>query len=368
MNIEIIGGGPAGLYLACSIKQLNPRACVTIHEARHASVHARGLGYTLQHLGIQLLRRLDPDFMAGLFPGGAPIVIREALVKTDAMARTVPFSTGVSVARDTLIHYLTERASALGVTIMHRHAQRQDITNLARESDLVIGADGVNSAVRARYGRRFGARTQALNMHYSWFINESEQERTEACFYAFRAPEGVVMLTSYPLSHTKQITIVEMSETCLNTGQFRDKDPAQAAPYLNRVFSTNGDHMGLRSAGLPWYRFQTNSVDRFHYRNTALVGDAAMAFHYSAGQGVTNAFTMAYTLASCLQRNSTITEALQHYSTASSLALRDAEKKMQARAEWLERIDRHFAQAPEEQLLDLFLQQQEVAEWESSAK
>lgn len=358
MKVAIVGGGPAGLYTACALKRANPRCEVVVYEVRQASVHAMGLGYTLQHLGINLLGRLDPEFMTRLFPDQPPLIIREALYKTDSDTRTLPFSPGFSVERGALVEHLSNLAISLGVNIEHRLIKANDLKRLGNEADLVVGADGVNSVVRERYRSDFGAQSQALNMHYSWFINESPQTRTEACFYAFRAPEGVVMLTSYPLTPHRQVAIVEMSEACLNSGNFRAKAPSQVEGYLSQILSQNGDHMALRAAKLPWYRFQTNSAERLHTHHMALVGDAAMAFHYSAGQGVTNAFTMAFTLAQCLQRNTRLDDALQHYSSASKIALRDAEAKMLARAKWLEQIDTHFQRADETALLDLFLEQQ----------
>lgn len=68
MKISIVGGGPAGLYFACSIKQLKPECQVKVYESQFASINAFGLGYTLQNLGSQLLARLDTDFLADLFP------------------------------------------------------------------------------------------------------------------------------------------------------------------------------------------------------------------------------------------------------------------------------------------------------------
>ncbi len=355
MKVAIIGGGPAGLYAACAIKQARIESDITLFEAQGESLHANGLGYTLQHLGINLLAKIDANFQQHLFTKTPPHHINEALYKTNNDARRLPFSPGISVTRPALLHYLREQMLQVGTQIENRHIDQQDLKIMDNHYDLVIGADGVNSAVRQRYSNKLGANTRPLGLHYSWFINETEQVRTEACFYAFKAPEGVVMLTSYPLTKNRQVVIIEMSEACLSKGNFRGKTPEQAAPYLNQVLSQNGDIMDLQAAGLPWYRFYTNTINSLHFGKFALVGDAAMAFHYSAGQGVTNAFTMAFTLATCLQRNPKLKDALQHYTRASKLALHKAEHLMFRRAHWLENIDTHFAQNADEDLIDLFL-------------
>lgn len=355
MKVAVIGGGPSGLYLANAIKHARRKSEITIFEAQGLSAHSKGLGYTLQQLGINLLNKLDPGFQTRLFANSAPQVINKALYKTHNDSRLLPFTTGFSVSRPALLHYLGEMARNAGIKTIQQCINKQDLNALKKDFDLVIGADGIRSVVREQHARQLGARTETLGLHYSWFINETPQCRTEACFYAFRAPEGVVMLTSYPLTPYRQIVIIEMTEACLNSGKFQGNTPEQAIPYLNSILSQNGDRMALKSAGLPWYRFYTNSIDCLHHRNNALVGDAAFAFHFSSGQGVTNAFTMAFTLARCLQRNESVAQALQHYNHACKLAMGKAEQKMTQRAHWLEQIDHHFAATPDQQLLDIFL-------------
>ena len=87
----------------------------------------------------------------------------------------------------------------------------------------MIGADGVNSVVRRHFSQKFIPNTYAAKLKFSWFINETPQLRKEACFYSFKAPEGVVLMTSYPLTNNKQVVVVEMTDNCLNLGRFSGK-------------------------------------------------------------------------------------------------------------------------------------------------
>ena len=148
MKISIIGGGPAGLYFACSIKSLNPEIKVNVYEARNESVNSFGLGYTLQSLGSALLKRLDDNFLTGLFPNGEPPLITQALFKTNNDSRTFEFSDGFSVTRFELMRYLHQKALSLNVKIKERKITPVDIKRLKKSSDLLVGADGVNSIVK----------------------------------------------------------------------------------------------------------------------------------------------------------------------------------------------------------------------------
>ena len=125
MKISIIGGGPAGLYFACSIKSLNPNFDITVYEARNESVNSYGLGYTLQKLNTVLLSKLDKDYFEALFPSRATPLITHALFKTNYDSRQVDFSDGFSVTRFDLMRYLNNKALSLDIKIKEKKIKRQ---------------------------------------------------------------------------------------------------------------------------------------------------------------------------------------------------------------------------------------------------
>jgi len=356
MKISIIGGGPAGLYFASAIKGLNPAYDVSIYEIRNESVNSFGLGYTLQKLGTDLLELIDPHYFEGLFSVESTPLITKALFRTHNQSKRTDFSEGYSVTRTNLMRYLRENALSKGVTITEQKITPNRLNQLQVASDLLIGADGINSAVRKHYSGKLKTKVKTAKLKFSWFINEAPQVKTEACFYAFQADEGVVMLTSYPLTSNKQVVIIEMTQNCLNKGKFKGKTPKQAVPYLNKILSSNGGLVDLQSANLPWYSFKMNTAENLHYNNVALLGDSAYSFHYSAGQGVTMAFTMAYTLAHCLHKNADIKSGLNHYNQTVQLYMKKPLDVSFSVIQWLENIDQHFQSEKEGDLLRLFMQ------------
>jgi len=355
MNISIIGGGPAGLYFASSVKMLNPSFDVTIYEARNESVNSFGLGYTLQKLNTSLLERLDKNYFKGIFPEGPGPLITDALFKSHNNQRVLDFSDGYSIKRSNLMDYLSAKAHSLGVKVKEKKITLINLKRLQRSSDLLVGADGINSVVRRHYSSKLNAQTKKAKLKFSWFINETEQVRKEACFYSFKAPEGVVMLTSYPLTENKQVVIIEMTDKCQNSGNFKGKSPEQASEYLSEILSQNGDQIQLKSAGLPWYSFIMNTTKKLNHQNVTLIGDAAYSYHYSAGQGVTMAFTMGFTLAQCIQKNTDFSSALNHYNNAVQLFSKKPAKESVMVINWLEKVDHYFESTDDSELLDLFI-------------
>lgn len=354
MKISIIGGGPAGLYFACSIKSLNPNIKVTVYEARNESVNSFGLGYTLQSLGAALLERLDKHYFKALFPNDATPLITQALFKTNHDSRIFDFSEGFSVTRFELMRYLHEKALALDVKIKERKITPADVKRLKKSSDLLVGADGVNSIVKRNFKKNFQPHVHTAKLKFSWFTNETSQIRKEACFYTFQAPEGVIIMTSYPLTDNKQVVIIEMSNQCADSGKFKGKSPKEAIPYLNEILSSNGDNIDLTPANLPWYAFKMNTTQNLSYENVTLIGDGAMSFHYSAGQGLTSAFSMGYTLANCLHKNQDITMALKHYEQSLGPLFEKPCIQSLKSIRWFENIDSHFQNTAKTEWLEHF--------------
>lgn len=368
MRISIVGAGPAGLYFACYLKTFKPDFEITIFEAKHESMNDFGIGYTLQKLDTILLERMDANFYQHLFCNEVTPTITQALFKTNNQERTLPFSEGFSVTREQLLEYLMNKATSLGVTITNKKVLPKELPQLQNDFDLVLAADGISSIARELYKDELETKEHKAKLKFSWFTNKTEQERTEACFYAFNSAEGVILLTSYPLTKNKQAVVIEMTDSCLDSGELKGKEPTQAIPYLNKLLSENGDEISLIPANLPWYTFKMNTVGKLYHDNLALIGDAAYSFHYSAGQGVTTSFSMAYTLAQCLLKNSNINLALAHYNHSINLLLTEPAKKSLRHMEWFENIDQHFRITDSQHWLDLFLQKDEFGQFKKTNK
>ena len=140
LRIAIVGGGPAGLYLAILLKKADRAAEVQVLE-RNAPDATFGWGVVFSEETLGALRDADPE---------------THLEITDTFARwnrlDIRFggrelrSTGHSfsaIARTRLLEILQRRASGLGVELEFG-VEMEELP----EADLVVGADGANSLVR----------------------------------------------------------------------------------------------------------------------------------------------------------------------------------------------------------------------------
>src|SRR6201993_1549823 len=151
MKIACLGGGPAGLYFAISMKLRDAGHDVTVFE-RNRPDDTFGWGVVLSNETLENLADNDP-VSAG--------EIRRQFAYWDDIAvhyrgeRIVSTGHGFSgIARKTLLLLLQERAKELGAKLRFQ----TEIANagaLAKDYDLVIAADGLNSKTRGEFAQVF---------------------------------------------------------------------------------------------------------------------------------------------------------------------------------------------------------------------
>src|SRR5688500_4928485 len=144
MRVACLGGGPAGLYLAISMKRRQPAHEIVVVE-RNTPHDTFGWGVVLSDETLDNLDRNDPVSAAA---------IRASFVYWDDIAvhyRGQVMRSGghgfCGIGRRRLLNVLQDRARDLGVELRFE----TEIVKLAswRDWDLVVGADGINSKVRS---------------------------------------------------------------------------------------------------------------------------------------------------------------------------------------------------------------------------
>ena len=151
MRILCLGGGPAGLYFAISMKLRDPRHEVTVLE-RNAADATFGWGVVLSDDALGNMARNDP---------ASTETIRRHFAYWDDIAvihggvRTVSGGHGFSgIGRMLLLRSLHDRARELGVE-MRFSTSFTSAEEFRRDFDLVVGCDGINSVVREEYRHVF---------------------------------------------------------------------------------------------------------------------------------------------------------------------------------------------------------------------
>src|SRR5207302_1568453 len=144
MKINIIGGGPAGMYFAILMKKAKAAHDITIYE-RNGPNDTFGWGVVFSGRTLANLREADEVSHAEITRDF------EAWDNVDVVHGDQKISIhgnrSSGIARLRLLNILQKRCEELGVRI-HFHREISDVDALSSQSDLVVGADGVNSRVR----------------------------------------------------------------------------------------------------------------------------------------------------------------------------------------------------------------------------
>ena len=151
MKIMCLGGGPSGLYFAISMKLRDPAHQVTVIERNRAN-DTFGWGVVLSDEALSRMQKNDPvstDAIRGNFSYWDDI----AVVRGDQ--RTVSGGHGFAgIGRRLMLSILQERAAALGVDLRYE-TEFKSAEEYRQDYDLVVGCDGINSAVRRDYAQAF---------------------------------------------------------------------------------------------------------------------------------------------------------------------------------------------------------------------
>jgi anthraniloyl-CoA monooxygenase len=246
------------------------------------------------------------------------------------------------LSRHRLLHILQERALALGIELSFEH-EVADIDQL-RAADLVIAADGVNSAVRARYAEHFGPRIDVRPNRFVWLGTTRPFEAFT--FYFREDAHGLWRVHAYQYEDGHATFIVEArEETWQKTGLAED-DEDGAAAFCEALFAEELDGHPLLKNRSVWRQFPTVSNERWHHENVVLLGDAAHTAHFSVGSGTRIAMLDGIALTDALSAGSDLGTALTAYEAERRPAVESLQRAAQASLQWFEDTERYMELAP----------------------
>ncbi len=300
MKIEVLGGGPAGLYASILIKKSFPSAQIHVTE-RNAPTDTFGFGIVLSDETLENLRRADePSYrnIARSFAYWDDIYVhyKQHVMKSGGHG----FS---GLRRLNLLSILQIRAAQLGIGIDYQTAAPA-IDEVAREADLVIAADGINSAVREQWQQHFKPATELRTNKFCWLGADME---LPGFTYAFKENEhGIWNLHAYMFTKpgdAPQCTFVlETTDAAFNSAGLAVDDEARTAAYCEALFANVLNRHQVLTNRSHWRNFPTIKCEKWQHENVVLLGDAAHTAHWSIGSGTKLALEDAIALNASLQR------------------------------------------------------------------
>ncbi len=351
MRIAIVGGGPGGLYFAALAKQLNPAHEITVWE-RNAADDTFGFGVVFSDETLGGIEHADPAIYAAMEREFA------RWDDIDVHYRGQVITSGghgfAAISRRRLLQILRRRCAGLGVRMYFR-TEAPDPATLATGYDLVVAADGANSATRAEFAGSFGPKIEVRQCKYIWLSTDLVFDAFK--FYIEQTPCGVIQVHGYPYDATGSTFIVEMHSDVWAAAGFAALAPASLAPGQSDHASIEliRDLLGHILAGhsveannSKWISFGTLRCASWRHGNVVLLGDAAHTAHFSIGSGTKLAMEDALALAACLNEQPGLDAALEAYEAERRPVVASTQRAAQASLEWFENLGQYTHQDPEQ--------------------
>jgi len=342
MKTVCLGGGPAGLYFAISLKLRNPDDEVLVIERNRAD-DTFGWGVVLSDETLDNLAQNDPksaEAIRGHFAYWDDIkVVKEDVAIT---------STGhgfCGLGRKTMLLLLQERCRELGVELRFE-TEVDDVDALRREYDLVVAADGVNSKTRAAYADAFKPEIDTRACKFVWLGTHAKFD--DAFTFIFKKTDaGWIWAHAYQFDADTATFIVECSEeTWRGLGLDNMDQPAMIAE-CERIFAAHLDGNALISnmkhlRGSAWLNFNRVLCETWHHENVVLLGDASATAHFSIGSGTKLALESAIALAELVSNEPTLQGAFEKYQDERRLDVLRLQSAARNSTEWFEEVERYL--------------------------
>ena len=343
MKVLCLGGGPAGLYFAISMKLRDPAHEVVVLERNRAN-DTFGWGVVLSDDALGRMQKNDPVSTAA---------IRDQFAYWDDIAvvhdgvRTVSGGHGFAgIGRKAMLVILQARARQLGVDLRFE-TEFKSAEEYRRDFDLVVACDGINSAVRREYADVFKPDVDLRKCKFVWLGTHAKFD--DAFTFIFeKTKHGWVWAHVYQFDADTATFIVECLPETWDAWGFEAMSKEETVETCRAIFAAHlGGHDLMSNAAhlrgsAVWMQFPRVICSQWYHENVVLMGDAAATGHFSIGSGSRLAFDSAIALAEYLHSEPSMQGAFERYQEERRVEVLRLQSAARNSLEWFEEVERYL--------------------------
>jgi len=278
MKIAVIGGGPAGLFFAYLMRRADPAHDIVVVE-RDPEGATYGWGVVFSDVALAFVREIAPELYAAMTHrqevfGEMAIVVRGQRVR-------LANNTFHRMARVDLLAALHRACREVGVRI--EFGRRCDDVREFSGHDLVVAADGANSAIRTRYGEFFRPTLDLRPNFFAWYGTTRLFDPLSLIFR--EGPDGLLIAHAYRYSRTHSTFLVECDPATFRRAGLERMPEEASLAYCERIFADDLEGHRLQSNRSIWFNYSIVSNRNWYHDNVVLLGDALRTGHPSVGSG-----------------------------------------------------------------------------------
>jgi anthraniloyl-CoA monooxygenase len=363
-RIECIGGGPAGLYFAILMRRNFPHVSVRVRERNRAD-DTFGWGVVFSDETLGNFEEADPESMAAIRAEFATWGEIDTFVGGECVRSTGHGFCGMSRRR--LLEILHARAAELGAELVFH--EEFDCSGPLPEADLVLAADGIQSALRERFAAVFRPRIEWGRARFTWLGTTLP---LEAFTFIFQESEhGLFQVHAYPFqrgAQTLSTFIVECREETWRRAGLDRADEDATVTFCERLFAEHlRGHRLLKNRSI-WRSFPTVHNERWHHENLVLVGDAAHSAHFSVGSGTKLAMEDAIALCEAFRAHGfdDVPRVLAAYEESRRVDVLKIQRAAATSLTWFEQCERYLDQHPLQFTFNLMTRSKRIT-WDNLA-
>ncbi|QIL01840.1 bifunctional salicylyl-CoA 5-hydroxylase/oxidoreductase [Sphingomonas sinipercae] len=362
MKIACIGGGPAGLYFAISMKLRDHTHAIEVFERNPPGV-TWGWGVVFSDQTVENLTANDPvsaKIIADEFAhwDDIDVHIHGQCVRSSGHGF-------IGIGRKRLLEILQQRARELGV-VLHFEAECDPGDPKWQGYDLVIAGDGANSRFRAADEAAFGVDIDERANKFVWL---GTSKVFDAFTFAFEETEhGWIWAHAYRFADDCSTFIVECSPKVWRGLGFDRMSQDESIAECERIFAKYLDGHPLMSnathlvGSAAWLNFRRIKCERWNVGNVILLGDAAHTAHFSIGSGTKLALEDAIKLAQVLNRPGLhLAAAMEEYVAHRNLEVLKLQNSARNSTEWFETLNRYLHFEPVQFAYSLLTRSQRIS-------